>query len=202
MKIRAFIFDIGNVLLRLDYTRAQRLLREAKAPPPKQPEMAQLAQDYERGLVESDEFLSALSGVYGHVVDRETLRMAWQDMFEPNAPMWEVVSVLHSHFPLYLLSNTNALHHDFIVRNYEIFQKFSDGVYSYRVHLMKPEPEIYHRAIQQFGVRAEETCYIDDLEANVEGAWAAGLQALHYRDEAHGDFVEALRELGVAMPLT
>lgn len=196
-KIHAFIFDIGNVLLRLDYTRAQRLLREANAPEPDRSALATVAKDYERGLMDSENFLSALSGIYGHAVDKEILRSAWVDMFEPHEPMWNVVMSLQGRFPLYLLSNTNALHHDFIVQNYEIFKKFSDGVYSYQAKLLKPEPEIYHLAIQQFGVCPEETCYIDDLTLNVEGACAAGLQALHYDLEAHEDFVAELCGLGV-----
>lgn len=197
MKIRAFIFDIGNVLLRLDYGRAQRLLAQASAPAPDRRVLESLARDYERGRMDSAHFLSALSEAFSGSVSGEILLASWQDIFEPNGPMWEVVSALYGRFPLYLLSNTNALHHDAIVERYEVFEKFADGVFSYQEGLLKPEPEIFALAIRRFGVRPEETCYIDDLAPNVEGACAAGLRGIHYDADAHGEFTGTLRGLGV-----
>lgn len=199
MKTRALIFDIGNVLLRLDYSRAQRILREASAPTPNPQALATLAQDYERGRMETEDFLAALSGIYGGAVNRDVLTSAWLDMFEPNLPMWRVVSACHGRFPLYLLSNTNALHHGHIERTYAVFEKFSDGVFSYQEGLLKPEPEIYERAIRKFEVEPEETLYIDDLAPNVEGARAAGLRAISYDPDAHGDLLAVLRSEGLSL---
>ena len=194
----AFIFDIGNVLLRFDYGRAHRAVARAgaKAAPDMQA-LESLALRYERGLLDDPSFLRELSGIFGGAVPEETLASAWQEIFEPNGPMWDVVSGLHGKFPLYLLSNTNSLQHAHVERRYEIFSKFSDGVFSYRAGLLKPEPEIFALAIRQFGVRPERTFYIDDLAANIEGARAAGLRAMLYDPDAHGDFVAALRGCGV-----
>lgn len=194
----AFIFDIGNVLLRFDYGRAHRALARAGAKAaPDMPALEALALRYERGLLDDPSFLRDLSGIFGGAVPGEALASAWQDIFEPNGPMWDVVSGLHGKFPLYLLSNTNSLQHAHIERRYEIFSKFAGGVFSYRAGMLKPEPEIYALAIRQFGVRPERTFYIDDLAANVEGARAAGLRAMLYDPDAHGDFVAALRGHGV-----
>lgn len=197
MSMEAFIFDIGNVLLTFDYGRVHSVLHDAGMAVTDLPAVQELAMRYERGMVGNGEFLSALSAFAGHALPEEDLTRAWQDIFEPNEPMWEVVEALHGRYPLYLLSNTNCLQHEFIVERYGIFAKFAGGVYSYREKMMKPEPGIFETAIRRFGARPEATVYIDDIPANVEAARAAGLQALRYHPGAHGEFLEALRTHGV-----
>ena len=41
--------------------------------------------------------------------------------------------------------------------------------------LIKPDAAIYRLALERFGVRAEETLFVDDLPVNVEGAVRCGL---------------------------
>jgi putative hydrolase of the HAD superfamily len=42
---------------------------------------------------------------------------------------------------------------------------------------LKPDPEVFRRALGQLGFAPEETLFVDDLPENVEGARAAGLRA-------------------------
>jgi len=197
MKIEAFIFDIGNVLLHFDYDKARAALRAAGAPEPAAGRVEALGHRYERGEVSSEEFLRELSEAFGHVASEELLVQAWQEIFEPNQPMWELVEKLHGRYPLYLLSNTNALQHDYIAAHYGVFARFADGVYSYRARMMKPEPEIFRKAIVQFGVEPAATVYVDDLAPNVEAARAAGLQSFHYHPGSHAACIEWLHARGV-----
>lgn len=197
MKIEAFIFDIGNVMLHFDYDKARAALRAAGASEPEAGLVEALGHRYERGAVSSEEFLRELSEIFGQAVPEGVLVRAWQEIFEPNLPMWEVVEKLHGRYPLYLLSNTNALQHDYIVERYGVFARFADGVYSYRAQMMKPEPEIFAEAIGQFGVEPAATVYVDDLAPNVEAARAAGLRAFHYDPGAHAACLAWLRGQGV-----
>lgn len=197
MKIEAFIFDIGNVLLHFDYDKARAALRAAGAPEPEAGKVEALGHRYERGELSSGVFLRELSEVFGHVASEELLVQAWQEIFEPNQPMWELVEKLHGRYPLYLLSNTNALQHDYITARYGVFARFADGVYSYRAGMMKPEPEIFRKAIAQFGVNPSATVYFDDLAPNVVAAQATGLQSFHYLPASHAACLEWLRDCGV-----
>lgn len=197
MKIEAFIFDIGNVLLHFDYNKARTTLRAAGASESDAGLVEGLGHRYERGAVSSEEFLRELSEIFGQAVLEDVLVRAWQEIFEPNLPMWEVVEKLHGRYPLYLLSNTNALQHDYIVERYEILERFADGVYSYRARMMKPEPEIFAEAITRFGVEPAATVYVDDLAPNVEAARAAGLRAFHYDPGSHAACLQWLRGQGV-----
>jgi putative hydrolase of the HAD superfamily len=197
MKIEAFIFDIGNVLLHFDYDKARAALRAAGAPEPEVGVVEALGYRYERGEVSSDIFLHELSEIFGHVASEGLLVQAWQEIFEPNQPMWEVVEKLHGRYPLYLLSNTNALQHDYIAARYAVLARFADGVYSYRAGMMKPEPEIFTKAIAQFGVNPSVTVYFDDLAPNVAAAETAGLRAFQYHPASHAACLEWLRDCGV-----
>jgi len=197
LKPEAFIFDIGNVLLRFDYGRAWESLRARGAMMPDPAAVEELARRYERGEVARTEFLARLAGLFSHSVSAAELTAAWQDIFEPNEPMWKTVAQLSDDYPLYLLSNTNCLQHDFIVERYPVFGRFRDGVFSYRAGMLKPEAGIFREAIRQFGVRPETTVYLDDLEPNVAAARAEGLRAFHYHPDRHAQCIGWLRGEGV-----
>ena len=197
MKPGAFIFDIGNVLVRFDHGRAIAAFALMGADLSDRTALENLAARYERGEVGRPAFLDGLRAILGHTGDDETAAKAWQEIFEPNLPMWDLVEKLQAEFPLYLLSNTNCLHHEYLLREYAVFEKFADGVFSYRAKLAKPDRAIFELAIRQFGVDPENTIYLDDLTANVEAARAAGLRAFGYHPDAHEDLLAVLRREGV-----
>ena len=198
MALDAFIFDIGNVLVRFEPGKAERnLARLGDVSDAEVREISRLGLVCERGGMERGEFLGRVREIVGYTGPEEDLVRAWQEMFSPNVPMWEFVEKLHGRHPLYLLSNTNCLHHEYLVREYSIFGKFSDGVFSYQARMSKPERGIFDLAIRQFGVDPQSTVYLDDLAANVEAARGAGLQAFRYDPEAHEELLATLRAQGL-----
>ena len=194
MKVEAFIFDIGNVLVRFDDRRVRAAASAHGAEAETLREVRALSAPYERGEMSRGVFLQRLGSLVAPGGAPEEAARLWQEIFEPNLPMWELVEKLHGMYPL---SNTNCLHHDYLVREYAVFENFSDGVFSYRARMMKPEREIFDLAIRQFGVRPEATVYLDDLAANVAAARAAGLRAFLYDPGAHDECLAVLRAQGV-----
>lgn len=65
---------------------------------------------------------------------------------------------------------------------YPFIQYFDGVVISAEVGLMKPDPKIYHLAVESVGVPAPEALFVDDFIENIEGAKAVGMQALHFTD--------------------
>lgn len=51
-----------------------------------------------------------------------------------------------------------------------------------RIGLIKPDTAIYDRHAREFGLEPRRTVFIDDSQANVEGAVAAGWQAIQFID--------------------
>jgi len=62
------------------------------------------------------------------------------------------------------------------------FDVFDVTIFSAEVKMTKPDARIYHLAVSQLGVRPDEAVFVDDFIENVEGARAAGLQAIHFKD--------------------
>jgi epoxide hydrolase-like predicted phosphatase len=63
-------------------------------------------------------------------------------------------------------------------------------VYSHEVGYVKPDPKIYEIALQRLDVGADETVFLDDLQRNVDGALAVGIEAIRFIDTE-----QAIREL-------
>jgi putative hydrolase of the HAD superfamily len=92
---------------------------------------------------------------------------------------------------LFYLSNMPAPYADTLESRNDFFSCFSDGVFSARVGLIKPDPAIYELARQRFDVPAAELVFMDDHLPNVHAAQAAGWQALHFQDAAQAEAVMA-----------
>ena len=98
---------------------------------------------------------------------------------------------------VYLLSNTAKSFHAFAQKlpAYECF----DGMFiSADCHLLKPETAIYHAFCDEFRLKPAECVFIDDVNANVEGAIHAGMRGVVFRGGADR-LAEELRQMGVAI---
>jgi HAD superfamily hydrolase (TIGR01509 family) len=78
---------------------------------------------------------------------------------------------------LLYLSNMPAPYADHLERVHDFFDDFEDGVFSSRVHKVKPEADIFDHALEQFGVQAGDCVFLDDHLPNVEAARSLGWQA-------------------------
>jgi epoxide hydrolase-like predicted phosphatase len=70
------------------------------------------------------------------------------------------------------------------LRAYIVKQKFEDAfdemIISAEVGVAKPDARIYQIALEKLGVAPAEAVFLDDFPANVEGARAVGMQAIHF----------------------
>lgn len=98
-----------------------------------------------------------------------------------------------------ILSNTNDLHWSWVAEHYDLLQHAAHTLTSYETGFYKPEPEIYHAALERFGVTDPATAiFIDDQLPNVEAARQAGMIAsFPHQDEPTTR--RRLVELGVLM---
>ena len=197
--IKAFLFDIGNVLLRFDFSVAiQRLEhRMDQKSGNLLATIEPIKVAYESGQIDRVVFLQQLGEVIRFTGTEPEFVSAWEDIFSENAPMIELVEALHGHYPLYILSNTSDLHVEFIQRKFPVFQLFDDAVYSFRVKSMKPSEEIFEAAIHQLGVVPHETVFTDDLAPNVIAARELGFHAIQYDPADHAAYVRELDKLGI-----
>lgn len=199
--MKSIIFDIGRVLLLFDFDIALRRILPLCSVTTFPPGVEEAKIAYEAGQISREAFLQTIFPLLGYRGSEAEFITAWQEIFEVNEPMVRWVQTLKSAgFPLYLLSNTSDIHIDYMLEKYPFFSCFDDAVYSYRVRCAKPDPAIFHLAAKQFGVKPEETLFIDDLAPNIAAAREVGFHAIAYDYRRHGDFCEAIRPLGLPIP--
>ena len=201
--IRAILFDIGNVLLRFDFSGCLKALAaesEIDDPLATFARFDQVKAAYEDGQFDRLAFLRAVFDVLRYRGTEAEFIAAWENIFEPNEPMHALVGKLRAHYPLFLLSNTNDIHREFFMRRYPVFQHFTGGTYSDVARVSKPSRAIYEIACRDLGLEPASTFFIDDLLPNIETARALGFQTHHYHYERHSELLSALAVAGVEYP--
>ena len=165
-------FDLGNVLVKFDPQIAVRKFEKLMDVPKEELWQAMFVSDLERryttGKISSSEFHCEVCRYFKKAIDYQTFTDIWNNIFWPNAGMDDLVSRLSKTYPLYLISNTNELHFEFIKKNYPVIQKFQKCFPSHEVGFRKPEREIFERALTFAKVRPQEAVFIDDIAQFVE----------------------------------
>jgi FMN phosphatase YigB (HAD superfamily) len=199
MPITAVAFDLGNVLIRVDHGRFCQRLGEAAGVSPLEIYDAVfnsgLEPEYDTGRLSSEEFYREICRLFGINPPFPLFSEWWQDIFDPMEGMAEVVAELAGRYPLFLVSNTNELHFDYVYRRCPPLRHVGRFILSYRVGSRKPEPAIYLRLIREIDRPPEQCLFIDDKAPFVEAARSHGLKAWQFISPA--DFISRLKHYGL-----
>jgi putative hydrolase of the HAD superfamily len=65
-------------------------------------------------------------------------------------------------------------------REFDWLPRFDVLVWSFQLHMAKPDPAIYHHVLKELGTRPAETLFLDDKLVNVEAAQALGIKAIQF----------------------
>lgn len=177
--IQTLIFDLGGVIINL---KTEQEWLEEDLLPNFQPEkfqslqQKQYFQQFETGNVSVPDFTQQLKeiAVNKNITEDEVVHH-WNGILKdiPKHRV-DVLKQLSKKYKLILLSNTNHIHMDFI-RNYmvaefgeDILQEnFHTCYYSQEIGLRKPHKEIYEFVLQQQGITASESLFLDDKPENL-----------------------------------
>ncbi|OGW79923.1 MAG: hypothetical protein A3G33_02265 [Omnitrophica bacterium RIFCSPLOWO2_12_FULL_44_17] len=197
--IKAIIFDLGNVLINYDPSIPAREF--AKLSGKSEDEIfrmlfsSNLEDLYTRGQMSSEEFVRKMKALFGVEVDDGTFITVWNEIFFENEGMEALVRLLKKHYALYMISNTNDLHWNYLVERYSVFKHFIKCYPSHEVGMRKPDPKIYEHVLHEIHLKPEEAIFIDDMPHFVEGARRVGIRAVQFtsRETLEKD----LRDLGI-----
>ena len=186
-----FLFDIGRVLLDFDFESSlARLLPPGTADPAARVgRLLEYRDEFESGAIQEDDYIAWALGVLGSDATADEFRHAWRHIFTPNRPMWDRVRRLAAAgHRLLLFSNTNAIHCPWVFDAFPEFALFTGAVLSFETGFVKPQPEIYQYAVETYGLAADSTLYIDDLEPNIAAGRRFGFHCMHYDLHDHAAF--------------
>ena len=198
-------FDLGRVLVDFEITR---LFGQVAAVSGVEPDWIRhwfldsgFSRQLETGLATEQEFYEKFCRETGTAVEYHTIQNAVNDIFELNLSILPLVSALKAaRIRIGILSNTFGGHWEYIKNRYSgLISMFDCTTLSYEVHAMKPAPEIYYRAAEKAGVPLSRLFFTDDLQENVLGAQAVGMDAVVFRDVKQ--LADDLRERGLRFSL-
>lgn len=143
--------------------------------------------DYEKGLLTDNEFRMALRSFLHTEVANAQIDLAWNAMLHDiPKEKYQLLEKLKSKYKLFLLSNTNSIHIDFV--NQLVFKNtghsgighyFHKDYYSHLMKMRKPDTEIFHHVLLENNLVAHETYFLDDNLDNIQGAKSIGIQTVH-----------------------
>lgn len=189
-EVNWFLFDLGNTVIKLAYERVMaNICRDASVDRDQLLEVFEEAggyRDMERGATTFWDFYEFLSSRAGYRGDIHKFREVWSDFFDGTIPgIEEVLQRIRAKYRVAFLSNSNEVHAEVIPRKFAgLFQKDDRFIFSYRFRVAKPDPEMFHRALEVVGALPAQTVLVDDLIENVLGARAIGMKAYQFRDSA------------------
>jgi glucose-1-phosphatase len=186
--LKNIIFDLGAVLIDVDYhktanafknlgvTNFDEMYSQFAANP--------IFQQLEMGLITEDEFYQDFNASIEKPLTVAQINFAWNEILLD----WRKASVLflgeiNQHYNIYLLSNTNIIHQKAFFKTLQkevnlptINHFFKKAYYSHEVHLRKPNADIFEFVLQDAGIVAAETLFIDDSYNNIDTANTLGFK--------------------------
>jgi HAD superfamily hydrolase (TIGR01509 family) len=201
-KLRAVIFDIGRVLIRIDVARAMTGLAAGLSLSPEELwraiENDPRWPDWQEGRMTPRDWHLHLSRRLGTTPSFEQFTEVWNRVLDPQ-PIQEnaLFATLAKTYRLALLSNTDPIHVAHMEATYDFFRFFPARIYSCTVGASKPSPIVYLEALRAVKVQSSEAVYIDDIQAYVEAARGLGMAGIHCQSKE--GLLASLRDLGVEL---
>lgn len=182
--IRALLFDLGGVLIDIDFDRV--FTHWARFSPYPAADMLErfsfdgVYQRYERGEIRDADFFDHVRRVLHMDADDEQIRTGWNAVFvRQNDEVLAMMACLADRLPHYAFTNTSNAHQLAWTHTYpDVVRAFKRIFSSAEMGLRKPELAAYEAVIDAIGCDPASILFFDDLPSNIEGARRAGLQAV------------------------
>lgn len=204
--IKNIIFDFGGILLNLDPSRTATCFaalfgsQAAQVQAYLHLDNNNIFTDYEVGKIDTATFVAAIQAANPIPTTAEQIETAWSAMLLDFPPQRIALlrELKEAGYRLFLLSNINEIH----LRDVRIimentlglsdFDSFFEAVYySHLIGHRKPEKATYDYVLQQAGIEASESVFVDDTASNLVGARQAGLHTIHH--QANSDLNRRLK---------
>jgi len=195
------LFDLGRVVLDIDFGKVMTTWAGHAGCEPG--ELAtRFATDesyrhHEVGKIDDAAFFASLRQSLGIGITDAQFLEGWNSIFTGEMPgIAPLLTSAARRMPLYAFSNTNPAHVAHFSQAYaDVLSHFREVFLSSSIGLRKPDPEAFDHVVKAIGVPASRILFFDDSAANIEGARARGLSAVHVTST--DDVARALTALGI-----
>ena len=184
--IRAIIFDIGRVLVRLDIAGAMGGLAGMISLTPQETwaaiEHDPRWRDWQEGRMSPRDWQLHICRRLGVNLTFEHFSEIWNRVLDPT-PLLDgaFLERLSKRYCLAVLSNTDPIHVAELEKRFDFFRFFKHRIYSCVVGASKPSPLIFRAALQACKTTADNAIYIDDIPAYAEAARQLGMTGIVFQ---------------------
>jgi len=189
--IKHIIFDLGGVLLDIDYNKTENALKKLGI---KNVVFSKKSQDnlfnlIETGKISKKEFIDKLLS-FSTTKKREEIIAAWNSILI-NLPKERIklLKNLKNKFSIFLLSNTNEIHINGLKNllgenDYNEFINLFDKIYySHIIGIRKPSKEAFYLILEENNLNKKNVLFIDDSSQHIKSANNIGINTYHIKNE-------------------
>ena len=191
---------MGGVVFEIDFERALQTWSAWTSLPIEEIrlrfEMDEAYEQHERGEIVVSEYFSHLRNVLELEANDAEIALGLNAIYlEETAETIDYILVVKEKLPCYAFTNSKPTHQDFWMAAYpRAVDSFHQIFVSSELGLRKPDLEVFEAISDTTGISLDMMLFFDDTEENVNGARAAGMQAVHIK--AHSDVKKALADIG------
>ncbi len=114
-----------------------------------------LEDDYNKGKLTSKIFYETIKHLLNINISFDDFYILWSDTFQENLEVSKLIKKLKlENYKLFLLSNTNEMHFNFVKNNFKIVNIFDDYILSFKVGYIKPNINIFRSALSKTNIDA------------------------------------------------
>ena len=154
---------------------------------------------FEKGLISPAEYRDYIRRMTGKALsDNDIDDIVNAILIDVPKERVDLLLKLRNKYRTFLFSNTNQINYDCFTAKlrkrygFDIFDRCFDAAYfSHFMHMRKPDPDGFRLILKEQRLEPSETLFIDDIEKNLVGARAVGIQGLHL---AQGSILELFNE--------
>lgn len=189
MTIKVIIFDLGGVIIELDYSNFyNKMITLSPSENPRTRTLLEFFRQsdlYHQGKMSDEEFYQlACNLLQVCMLNQSEFYNAFNSIV--SHPIPEAIDLLKklkelNEYKLIAMSNVNASHWDYILRkNWEFLDYFDELILSHEVKITKPDPKIFKYAIKKAKCKPKEIVFVDDGSNNVRSAKKLGIIGIHF----------------------
>ena len=199
--ITALLFDLGGVVIDISVDRALHCWAPNSSLSVEQMRQRLVADEpfrqHERGELPAADYFDHLRSVFQLDASDSEIAIGWNAILVgENKASLQLVDSARRCLPCYAFTNTSPTHEEVWSKAFPNVVSAFDRIFtSPQLGRRKPELAAFDAVARAIGVDPREILFFDDLLENVEGAQAAGLQAVHVRD--HKDIRQALDSIPI-----
>ena len=183
-EIRALLFDLGGVVIEIDFDRVLKRWEgisalsfdELKA----KFQFDVAYEQHERGEIDAVAYFAHLRDFLQLAGSDYEIAAGWNSVFVSDLPtVRAAIAAAREHFPTFAFTNTNPTHLAAWKAGFPaVFNGFDKVFISSDLGLRKPERAAFDAVAADIGIAHDHILFFDDTQENIVGAEAAGLQTV------------------------